>query len=146
MCRVRSALRRGCENPHEEHAMTATTELIRVGCADTVLLVSFRRDGTRSARQRTSRSTATGRSSTDRTWKFKRMCRDPHVTVAPSTFRGMPLGPAVHARARLLEGTEAARAARLIADRHPILHGVVVPAYHRLRGFRTVHFELTALP
>ncbi len=128
--------------------MTTATELIRVGRADTVLLVSFRRDGTpvgTPVNIAVDGDRAFVRTY-DRAWKFKRMCRDPHVTVAPSTFRGMPLGPAVHARARLLEGAEAARAARLIADRHPILHGVVVPAYRRLRGFRTVHFELTAMP
>ena len=82
-----------------------------------------------------------------RTWdtagKFKRVRNNPEVEVVPCTARGKPTGPAVRARARVLKGGEAARAARLLARKHPILHGLQVPAVHRLRGNETVHMELT---
>jgi uncharacterized protein len=75
--------------------------------------------------------------------KAKRLKNNPSVTVAPSTLRGTPTGPAVTARARLLPGDEANRAARLLARKHPILHGLLVPLIHRIRGYRTLHYELT---
>jgi hypothetical protein len=37
----------------------------------------------------------------DTAWKLKRMRRNLSVTVAPSTFRGKPTGPALSARARI---------------------------------------------
>lgn len=38
--------------------------------------------------------------------KVKRIRRDPHVTVAPCSFRGTPRGPAVDADATVVGGTE----------------------------------------
>jgi PPOX class probable F420-dependent enzyme len=70
------------------------------------------------------------------------------VEVAPSTARGRPTGPGIPATARRLEGAEAGHAARLLARKHPWLHGVLVPLTHRLgraKTGRTVHFELTPL-
>jgi PPOX class probable F420-dependent enzyme len=78
----------------------------------------------------------------DRTWKLRRIRRNPHVTVAPSTARGMPIGPAIPAHARVLTGDEAAQAARALAHKYPILDGIVIPRFHRLRGYTTVHLEL----
>ena len=52
-------------------------------------------------------------------------------------------GSAIRARARVLEGEEAAYAGRLLARKHPILHGFLVPLIHRLRGNETMHIELT---
>ena len=46
----------------------------------------------------------------DATWKLKRIRNNPEVEVAPSTMRGEPTGPAIHARARVLEGAESAYA------------------------------------
>lgn len=84
-----------------------------------------------------------------RTWatagKMKRLRNDPRLTVAPSTFRGQPTGPAVPARARPIEGEDALLAARALAKQHPILHGVLVPLAHRMRRYRTVHLELVPL-
>jgi PPOX class probable F420-dependent enzyme len=81
-----------------------------------------------------------------RTWstsgKFKRMVRNPAVELAPSTWRGQPTGPAIGACARLLGDVEAAQAAHALAQKYPLLQGILVPLYHRLRGYRTVHFEL----
>ena len=78
----------------------------------------------------------------DTAWKVKRIRNNPEVEVAPSTMRGKPTGPAIQARARLLEGDESAYAGRAIARKHRILHGFLVPLVHRLRGNETVHIEL----
>lgn len=79
----------------------------------------------------------------DTAWKVKRIAHNPAVTLAPSTVRGTPTGPAVSARARILDGAEAAMAARALSRKYPILHGLLIPRLHRLRGNRTMHIELT---
>jgi PPOX class probable F420-dependent enzyme len=78
----------------------------------------------------------------DKAWKSKRMKNNPSVQVAPATVRGKPLGPPISARARLLDGEEAARAARCVARRQPILQGLLVPLTHRLMHYTTLHYEL----
>jgi PPOX class probable F420-dependent enzyme len=78
----------------------------------------------------------------DTTWKVKRIRNNPQVELAPSTFRGRPVGAAVHARARLLTGEEARHAAGVLAHKYRILHGLLIPLVHRLRGYTTVHIEL----
>jgi hypothetical protein len=68
--------------------------------------------------------------------------------VAPSTAPGVSTGPAIQATARRLEGAEARHAARLLAGKHPLLHGLLMPLTHRpgrVRTGKTVHFELTPL-
>jgi PPOX class probable F420-dependent enzyme len=80
--------------------------------------------------------------------KTRRLANNPRVDIAPSTARGQPTGPAIQATARRLEGAEARRAARLLAAKHPLLHGVLVPLTHRLgrvKTGKTVHFQLTPL-
>jgi hypothetical protein len=47
------------------------------------------------------------------------------------------------ARARVLGGAESKYAAEMLARKYPILHGVLIPRLHRLRGNRTIHIELT---
>jgi PPOX class probable F420-dependent enzyme len=77
--------------------------------------------------------------------KTRRLRHDPGVQVAPSTARGTPTGPTIHASARRLDGAEARQAARLLRRKYPLLHGVLVPLAHRVgrrRTGRTVHFEL----
>ena len=81
----------------------------------------------------------------DTAWKLKRIRNTSEVEVAPSTWRGRPTGPAIRARARVLEGEESAYAGRLLARKHPILHSFLVPLIHRLRGNETVHIELRPL-
>jgi PPOX class probable F420-dependent enzyme len=39
-------------------------------------------------------------------WKVKRILRDPRVRVAPSTFRGRPVGSPIEGRARVLSPAE----------------------------------------
>ena len=78
--------------------------------------------------------------------KTRRIRHNPRVEVSPSTARGRPTGPAIEATARRLEGAESRRAARLLARKHPLLHGVLVPLTHRLgraKTGKTVHFQLT---
>jgi PPOX class probable F420-dependent enzyme len=80
--------------------------------------------------------------------KTRRLHHNPRVEVAPSTARGRPTGPTLQGTARRLEDVEAQRAARLLAGKHPVLHGVLVPLTHRLgraKTGKTVHFQLTPL-
>lgn len=79
----------------------------------------------------------------DKSWKSKRLRNFAEVRFAPSTFRGRPSGPEVHARARLLEGEEASVAVRLLARKYPVMHGVLVPLSHRLMRTTTLHYELS---
>lgn len=110
-------------------------------------LVTFRRDGTPVGTPVHLAARPDGERAYFRTWhttgKAKRIRHTSRVALAPSTSRGRPTGPAVPARARLLDGAEARTAAELLAARHPVLHGVLIPRYHRLRGWRTLHYELT---
>src|SRR5687768_5673864 len=111
----------------------------------TVLLTTFRRDGTPVA---TPVSIAVdGDRAFIRTWdtagKAKRIRSNPEVTIAPCTAGGRATGPPVPARARILAGEESACAGRLLAGKYPLLHGLLVPLVHRLRGNTTTHIELT---
>lgn len=111
----------------------------------TVLLTTYRRDGTPVGTPVS--IVVDGERAVMRTfstaWKLKRLRRNPEVEVAPSTFRGKPTGPAIRATARILEGGEAAVAARLLARKYPVLHGLLVPLAHRLQRVQTIHIELT---
>jgi uncharacterized protein len=113
----------------------------------TALLTTYKRDGTPVATPVT--IAVDGDHAYVRTWdsawKARRMRNNPAVLVAPATVRGRPTGEAVAARSRLLDGDEAKRAARAIARRQPILQGVLVPLFHRLMRYRTLHYELTTL-
>jgi PPOX class probable F420-dependent enzyme len=81
----------------------------------------------------------------DKAWKARRMRNHPEVEIAPSTMGGRPRGAAIRARTRLLDGDESAHAARLIARRQVLLQGIVVPLFHRLKRYRTLHYELTPI-
>jgi PPOX class probable F420-dependent enzyme len=121
------------------------TSLSQLSGQRTILLTSYRRDG-RPVGTPVSIAFEGGRAYV-RTWntagKLKRIRRNPEVEVGPSTFGGRPTGPAVRARARILDGEESRRAGRALARKHPFLHGLAVPLLHRLRGNRTVHIELS---
>src|SRR4051812_3517606 len=82
-----------------------------------------------------------------RTWhtsgKAKRLRNFPEVRFAPSTARGRPTGEWLGGTATLLVGGDAAHAADLINRRYPLLQGVGVRLYHRLRGYRTLHYRIS---
>ena len=112
--------------------------------AKTILLTTYKRDGTAVA---TPVSVAFDGEraffrSYDKAWKTKRLRHDPAVQAAPATLRGKPTGPAIPARATLLDGEQAHVAARALARRHRILQAILVPAAHRLMRYRTMHYEL----
>jgi uncharacterized protein len=81
-----------------------------------------------------------------RTWhtsgKAKRLRNFAEVLFAPSTARGRPTGPWMRGQATLLEGEDAAHAAALINRRYPLLQGVAVRLFHRLRRLRTLHYRI----
>jgi uncharacterized protein len=77
--------------------------------------------------------------------KVKRLRNFDRVEVAPCTLRGKPTGPAFAARARLLEGAEAAAAQRRMRAKYPFVYRVSVPIEHRLKRTHGLHYELTDL-
>jgi PPOX class probable F420-dependent enzyme len=81
----------------------------------------------------------------EKSGKARRIRRRPEVEIAPSTARGKPTGPALRATARLLDGADSRRAARLLDRKYPGLHGIVVTWGHRLSRAKvgaTIHYEL----
>jgi len=82
-----------------------------------------------------------------RTWstsgKARRLRNFDEVQVAPSTRGGRPTGPTLRGRATRLSGEAADHAAQLINRRYPLLQGVAVRLYHRLRRLRTQHYVIT---
>jgi PPOX class probable F420-dependent enzyme len=110
----------------------------------TILLTTYKRDGSGVA---TPVSIGfDGDRAFFRTWnkayKTKRLARNPEVEIAPATLRGEPTGRASRARATLLDGADARRAARALAHGHRLLQGLLVPVTHRLMRWRTMHYEL----
>ena len=133
-----------------EVAPAASPILARFVRQKTVLVTTYRRDGQPVG---TPVSLAVDGDhaylrSFEQAGKTRRLHHNSRVDIAPSTARGRPTGPAIGATARCLEGAEARRAARLLARKHPLLHGALVPLTHRLgraKTGRTVHFQLTPL-
>ena len=120
------------------------TVLDTLGRQRTVLLETRKRDGTWVGTP-VSIVVAGGRAffrTYDAAGKAKRLRNFPEVRVAPSTLRGRPTGPSVAGTARLLDDDEAVRARALLAGKYPWLHGRLVPAVHRRKGWRTLHYEL----
>jgi len=114
----------------------------------TILLTTYKRDGTPVG---TPVSIAFDGDraffrSYDKAWKTKRLRNNPQVEFAAATLRGKTTGPPVRGCATLLAGEQAHIAARALARRHRMLQGILVPLAHRLRGYRTLHYELTADP
>jgi uncharacterized protein len=127
------------------------SETARAGALDrfatvrNVLLTTFRRDGTPVGTP--VHIAVVGAVAYIRTFepsgKLKRMRRNNHVEIAPCTVRGRVTGAPLRATVRILDGNEAAAAARALAAKYPILHGHLIPWYHRRKGLVTTHIELT---
>ena len=81
-----------------------------------------------------------------RTWdvsgKAKRLRHTPAVKVAPCNPRGRRRGEDLAARAVLLTGEDSRQAAEKLARAHPLLHGRLIPWYHRRRGWQTQQYRL----
>jgi hypothetical protein len=126
-----------------------TPDLARFIKQKTVLLTSYKRDGT--AVGTPVNIVVEGDHAYIRTfgtaWKAKRMRNNPEVEIAPSTLRGKPTGRPLKAQARLLDADsdENRHAAAQIRHKYPVLHGVLVPLAHRLKRDRTLHYELRPL-
>ena len=82
-----------------------------------------------------------------RTWrgsgKSKRLRNFSEIQIAPCTTQGRVTGEYVGGHARLLNGAEVHHAAALLAQKHPVIHGILVPLFHRLRGYTTEHYRVT---
>ena len=79
------------------------------------------------------------------TWKVKRLANNPHVTVAPGTYKGEALGPAIEGTARRLSGEEKKQARDLL--RVGILGhfwGFIFDL--RYPGEKTVVYEISLVP
>ena len=79
----------------------------------------------------------------DPSGKLKRMRRTARVEIAPCTLRGRVTGVPLAASSRNLAGDESAAAARRIEAKYPILHGRLIPWFHRRKGLVTTQIELT---
>lgn len=122
---------------------TTTPALLPFGEQRNVLLTTYRRNGNGVGTP--VHLVVDGDRAVFRTWdttgKAKRLRNNPNVTVAPSTLRGEPTGPAIAGRVRRLDGAEARRAARLLVGKYPLLHRLI-PLAHRAMGVHTLHYEL----
>jgi PPOX class probable F420-dependent enzyme len=116
--------------------------------AKTVLLTTYKRDGT-GVDTPVSIAFDGDRAffgSYHKAWKTKRLRNNPRVEIAASNLRGQRKGPAIHARATLLEGEQARTAASALKRSHPVLQAVLVPVFHRLLRYRTMHYALQPDP
>jgi PPOX class probable F420-dependent enzyme len=129
-----------------------TSALDRFAEQKTVLLTTFRRDGTPVGTP-VSIVVHDGRAYF-RTWhtagKAKRLRNNPHVEVAPfqdrfglPTGRGTVSGSAVSGTVRLLTKAEAKPVRKLLAQKYPFLQRFLVPIGHKIKRVRTLHYELT---
>ena len=77
-------------------------------------------------------------------FKIKRIERNPHVLVAPCSFRGKPFGPPFSGTARVLSKEEGAEADKVLDDHY----GLQRRAYLKLFGQSDLgeHIEITPDP
>lgn len=125
-------------------------ELAAFARQKTIVLTTYRRDGT-PGRTPVSIAVDGDRAylrSFEKALKTSRLARDPRAEIARSDGLGRTVsGPCVPGRMRRLDGEAERHAARLLRDKYPLLHGLLVPVAHRIlrnRTGRTVHFEFTS--
>jgi PPOX class probable F420-dependent enzyme len=87
-----------------------------------VALVSYRRDGTPVSTPVWVVGHGAGLAiwTARKTYKVKRIERNPAVTVAPCTFRGQVTGPAVAGRATIMSDEETAHLRKVIARKYGV--------------------------
>ncbi|TYB42931.1 PPOX class F420-dependent oxidoreductase [Actinomadura chibensis] len=125
--------------------MTTTSTLDGLRRQRAVMLTSYRRDGTPVGTPVSIvvRGEHAYFRTYDKAFKAKRLARNPEVEIAPSTTRGKVTGRAVRGRVRLLSEEEARPVRGMLARKHPFLQGFAVPLFHRMKGYRTLHYEVT---
>lgn len=131
-----------------EVGVATSPQLARFVRQKTIVLTSYRKDGTPVG---TAVSIAVDGDkayvrSFEKAFKTRRVRHNPQVEFAPSDGRGRQTGPASRGRLEQVSGEQDRHAARLLARKHPLLHGVLVPLAHRLarsKSGATVHFVLT---
>ena len=74
------------------------------------------------------------------TYKVKRLAKNPHVTVAPCTRMGKPIGPTVEGTARQLSDAEWAA---IHVGEKPSLWGRLWQKIYDLRGRKAVYYVIT---
>jgi PPOX class probable F420-dependent enzyme len=123
---------------------TPIPELVPFVDQKTVVLTSYRRDGT--GVPTAVNIAVDGDRAFAKTFaasgKYKRIRHNPQVTVAPSDFRGHPTGNALPMTARFVSGVDYDLARKLIEGKHPIFQGLFVRLAHKLRKDTTVFMEL----
>ncbi len=128
--------------------MVTGSQLDRFDKQPTVLLTTYRRDGT-PVGTAVNIVVRDGRAYY-RTWdtagKAKRLRNNPEVEVAPSTVRGRPTGSAMRGTARLLSDAEAKPIRRMLARKYPMLQRILVPLGHKIMRVHTLHYEVTPHP
>jgi len=67
-----------------------------------------------------------------KTWKVRRIRRNPHVRVVPCNQRGMPVGTWVEAEARIVEGEELEQAKALFKEEFGAIGNRLRGAAYRL--------------
>ena len=99
-----------------------------LAAADYVALVSYRRDGTPVSTPVWVVGHGSGLAvwSARKTYKVKRIERNPAVTVAPCTFRGATTGPAVAGRATIMSDAETANVRKTIARKYKVIGWLTV--------------------
>lgn len=131
--------------PGSSGAFSADFERLR-RCS-TVLLTTFRRDGTPVA---TPVNLALDGDRSDRgffrtgaaTGKAKRLRNSDRVLLAPCTQRGKPTGESQPARAVLLDTAGGHEAEAALNRKHRIVHAVVMPLLRRFRPIESVFYEV----
>lgn len=139
---------------------TTTPTLESLAGQTTVILTSYRRDGT-AVDTPVHIAFAGGRAfirTYDKAFKTKRLRRHPDAELWRSSNGTAPavvalarpkaaerVGAPIHVRATELSGDDDRRAAAALARKYPVLHGFLIPRAHRLQGARTINMELTAV-
>lgn len=118
-----------------------------VGTANYVLLTSFRKNGTPVGTPLWA-ALDDGKlyvwTVTD-SWKVKRICRNPAVTLQPCSVSGTPRGAVVEGTARILDDTGSDRVRQLIKRKYSIQGWLIVVGSQIRRGRKgTIGIEITA--
>jgi uncharacterized protein len=137
---------------------TTTPTLEALAGQKTVILTSYRRDGT-AVDTPVNIAFDGGRAfirTYEKAFKTKRLRRHPEAELWQASNGSAPalvalarpraarrVGAPIHVRARELSGDDYRRAAAALARKYPILHGFLIPRGHRLQGTRTINLELT---